>query len=72
MNEITKTLALFAGIVVGAILVSALCAFPTMWLWNWLMPEIFGLKTITFLQSWGLMILSNILFNSGYSRKSKE
>lgn len=72
MNEITKTLAQFAGIVVLLILVSALCALPTMWLWNWLMPEIFGLKTINFLQSWGLMILSSILFNKGYSYKSKE
>lgn len=72
MNELTKTLAQVAGIVVMAILISALCALPTMWLWNWLMPEIFGLKTINFLQSWGLMILSNILFNHGYSRKSKE
>ena len=33
-----------------------------MLLWNWLMPEIFGLKELTYWQAWGLMILSCILF----------
>jgi hypothetical protein len=33
-----------------------------MLLWNWLMPEIFGLKTLTYWQSWGLLALSCILF----------
>jgi hypothetical protein len=31
-------------------------------LWNWLMPAIFGLRTITWLQALGLMILGKILF----------
>ena len=31
-------------------------------LWNWLMPEIFGLKAITYWQALGLMALSWILF----------
>jgi hypothetical protein len=31
-------------------------------LWNWLMPAIFGLTTITFIQAFGLLILSKILF----------
>jgi len=30
-------------------------------LWNWLMPSIFGLKAITFLQALGLVVLSKIL-----------
>lgn len=30
-------------------------------LWNWLMPTIFGLTTITFWQAWGLLALSWIL-----------
>ena len=32
-------------------------------LWNWLMPEIFGLPIITFWQSCGLLLLTNLLFN---------
>ena len=35
--------------------------FVTEHLWNWLMPAIFGLKTITFLQALGLVVLSKIL-----------
>ena len=30
-------------------------------LWNWLMPTIFGLTSITFWQAWGLLVLSWIL-----------
>jgi hypothetical protein len=31
-------------------------------LWNWLLPEIFGLRTITYWEAVGLMGLSWILF----------
>jgi len=30
-------------------------------LWNWLMPELFGLKTITYFQAVGLLLLSRLL-----------
>jgi hypothetical protein len=31
-------------------------------LWNWLMPVVFGLPSITFWQAIGLLVLSKILF----------
>ncbi len=34
----------------------------TMALWNRLMPEIFGLKPLTYWQAWGVLALSCILF----------
>lgn len=40
-------------------------AVPVCLLWNWLMPTIFGLGKITFLQAWGLSILSGLLLKSG-------
>lgn len=46
-------------IVVVALLVFG---FATMHLWNWLMPTIFGLRTITFWQALGLVLLGKILF----------
>lgn len=46
-----------------------LFALPTMWLWNWLMPQIFGLKVITFWQALGLNILCGILFKGSSSSK---
>ena len=41
-----------------------------MLLWNWLMPDIFGLKRLTYWQAWGLLILCQVLFKgfgSGHS-----
>lgn len=41
-----------------------------MLLWNWLIPIIFGLKTITYLQALGLFLLSRILLgNFGFGNK---
>ena len=42
--------------------------FVTMNLWNWLMPAILGLKTITFVQALGLVVLSKILFGGFHGR----
>jgi hypothetical protein len=39
-----------------------LFGWVVMLLWNWLMPEIFGLKTLTYWQAWGVLALSCILF----------
>lgn len=41
-----------------------------MLLWNWLIPEIFGLRTITYFQALGLFLLGRILFgNFGFGNK---
>jgi hypothetical protein len=32
------------------------------WLWNWLMPGIFGLPAITYWQAFGLLVLARLLF----------
>jgi len=67
-----ETLIKFLGIVALAIIVDLLLAFPTMWLWNWLMPIIFGLVKITFLQALGINVLCSILFkNSSTSNNNK-
>jgi hypothetical protein len=39
-----------------------LFGYVVMLLWNWLMPEIFGLRRIGYWQAWGLLALSTILF----------
>lgn len=41
-----------------------------MLLWNWLMPLIFGLATITYFEAIGLLILSKILFTGIGKRPS--
>ncbi len=45
-----------------------LCGLVVMLLWNWLMPDIFGLKRLTYWQAWGLLILCTILFKGFGSR----
>ena len=42
--------------------------YLVMSLWNWLMPALFGLRTISFWQAFGLLILSKILFG-GFHRR---
>jgi hypothetical protein len=51
--------------VLGTIGVAAfgfLFGYFVMLLWNWLMPEIFGLGLITFWQAFGLVVLGRMLF----------
>jgi hypothetical protein len=37
-------------------------------LWNWIMPEVFGLPPLTYWQSWGIVLLAHILFKAGGHR----
>ena len=50
------------------LLFAALFGFVVQYLWNWLMPDLFGLPVITYWKALGLLILSKILF-SGFGRK---
>jgi hypothetical protein len=53
----------FLGILgVGALAI--LFGYIVMWLWNWLLPGLFGLSTITFWQGVGIVILARIIFGS--------
>ena len=59
------------GLAVGIVLGILLTTLPVMWLWNWLMPELFGFVTITFWQALGMSTLCSLLFKS-YHTSSKE
>lgn len=54
-------------IIVMVIVASAAFGFIIQHLWNWLMPAILGLRTVTFWQALGLFVLSKILFG-GFHR----
>lgn len=47
---------------IGAVAIALLFGYVVVWLWNWLMPELFGLATITFWQAVVLIILARIIF----------
>ena len=65
------------GFGILGILFLGLLGFVVMALWNWLMPEIFGLGPVDYWQAWGLLVLSTILFknfgsDNSDSRKSRK
>ncbi|HEY9594072.1 MAG TPA: hypothetical protein VHE79_06325 [Spirochaetia bacterium] len=57
-----------AGIVVAGVVGAAVFALAFGWLvmllWNWLMPEIFHLGTITYWQGFGIIILAKLIFGA--------
>ena len=73
-RSIPEKVVLVIGFVILGIGLMFLFGLVVMALWNWLMPEIFGLKTLTYWQAWGVLALSCILFGkiggSGSSGKS--
>jgi len=52
---------LLIGLVV-AIVALIVFTFIFMWIWNLVMPDVFGLKQITPWQALGILILASILF----------
>jgi hypothetical protein len=52
----------FLGIMALLCLVCLILGLPLMLLWNWLMPLVFGLPTLTFWQAVGMNLLASILF----------
>lgn len=65
-----KYLLIGLGAIGIVIIIALIVSLPVWLLWNWLMPIIFGLKAITWLQALGLSVLSGLLFKSSTSTKS--
>ncbi|MDR3235851.1 MAG: hypothetical protein LBT48_03890 [Prevotellaceae bacterium] len=54
----------------GALVAVSVFSAAVMWLWNVLIPDIFGLTPISFWQALGLLILARLFFSGfGYGRK---
>jgi len=53
-------------IIVLILIVTAGFGSAVLHLWNWLMPDLFGLKHINYWQALGLIGLSWILFRAGF------
>jgi hypothetical protein len=68
-----KIVAVFLTIILGLFVVAlfaCVAALPTMLLWNWLVPSIFHLREIGFLEALGMLILSGLLVRGGSASKS--
>ena len=60
--KIFRIVAMVIGGVVLAAFFALVFGYVVMLLWNWLMPALFGIKTITYLQAFGIVLLAKILF----------
>ncbi len=49
-----------------------LFVFSVMWLWNAILPEVIGVKAITFWQAAGILVLSKILFGGFHFKNHKQ
>lgn len=70
-SKVGRIIAMVLGGVALAVAVAFLLGFFVMLLWNWLMPEIFGLREITYWQAWGLVLLGRFLFG-GHGQHAKQ
>lgn len=61
-RSLPEKICIGAGFALLAVAAAFLFGWVVMLLWNWLIPDIFGLKRISYWQAWGLFILSSILF----------
>jgi len=57
------------GIGIACVAGAFLLGYVVMLLWNWLMPELFGLATITYWQAFGILVLAKILFGGFGGRR---
>ena len=58
--------------IIAVVGLAILFGYIIMWLWNWLMPDLFGLSTINYWQAVGIFILSKILLGGCGGGGGKE
>lgn len=72
MNNFFKTAGGFLSAVLVVVFVTALIGFLGKYLWDYVMPSVFGLPEITFWQMWALMFLAKILFSNELNVTNKN
>lgn len=76
-RKVVKVTALVIMGIVGAAALAIVFGLVIQWLWNELMPAIFGLPEVSYWQAVGLVVLAHILFgghhhsSNGHSSKKK-
>ena len=55
---------LIVGLTVGLVVISIITLIFR-WLWNTTMPDVFGVKSLTFVQALKIMLISTMLFGGG-------
>ena len=50
--------------ILAAIVFLLLLGYGFMWLWNWLMPEVFGLPMLSYWKAVGILFMAKLLFGN--------
>ena len=61
----------FMVVLLGVFFIGAVISLPFWLLWNWLIPNIFGLPEITWLQAFGLWLLITLLRSNNINKYKK-
>ena len=70
MQSISSAFTVFITLIVGILFLSFLLAWPVMMLWNnCLVGAIDGVKSIGWLQAWGIQFLFALLFKTTLTKK---
>lgn len=73
MKKITAPFAFAFLLILGAVVLALITAWPTQWLWNeCLVPAIDSVNPIGFWQAFGLNILFSLMFNAKPTHNSKQ
>lgn len=63
-KRILKIIGMVLAGVAFAVLFALVFGLIVQYLWNWVMPDLFGLRAITYWQAFALVILAKIFFGS--------
>jgi len=73
METIAKVIGVAITATVAVVVLGLLISYPMMLLWNGcLVAAIPGIKTIGWLQAWGIMVLCEMLFKNSSSSSSSN
>ena len=70
MSNLVAIIAAVLGVIALVCVVGLMLSYPVMLLWNGcLVPAVDGVNTVTWLQTWGIIVLFGFLFKSQLSTK---
>lgn len=73
METFAKVIGIMVIGMIAIIVMGLIMSLPVMWLWNGcLVAAIPGIKTIGWMQAWGIMILAGILFKNTTTSSSSS
>lgn len=72
METLTKSIVAFIGVLGMLLIWVAITTLPVQVLWNLLVPQIFGLTKLGFWQTFGLLVLVRLMFNTSSHVSTKK